>query len=101
MIKAVVFDLDGMVYHEPDRFSNFFAKKFGVPPGDLSDFFIMEYEKFQTGELDLKEVLPKYFAMWQWDKSFDELLDLWASFGEINNELIGLINQLKNQGIIG
>lgn len=100
IIEAIIFDLDGMVYHEPDRFSNYYANKFGVPAGDLLNFFVDEYAECQTGELDIKEVLPDHFAKWQWNSSVDDLLDLWANFGDIDEEMIDLVSQLRGQGIV-
>ena len=75
MIKAIVFDLDGMVYLTREMFSDRYSREFNLDPEIMVPFFKNQLTLCQDGKADLKEELEEVLVDWKWDKSVDELLD--------------------------
>lgn len=100
MIKAIVFDFDGMVFITKEFFSDRLNRDFGINKDDIIEFFKTEFDDCKRGKLDMKEVLEgKYLQKWKWNKSIDELFEYWFSDGVLNQEMINLISELKKKGI--
>ena len=60
-IKAILFDLDGVILKPRDKyFSEKYAEEQNVPIENIIPFFKNEYKKIMLGQADLKEVLSKY-----------------------------------------
>jgi len=99
MIKCVIFNADGMVI-DADRFSVQYAKDFGVSPEKMLPFFEGIFHDCLTNKVDIKEVLPEYFADWGWQGTIDELLQYWfKAEHKLNQEIVGIIKTLQDQGI--
>lgn len=98
MMKAVVFDVDGVLTHFK-LFSDRYTEKFGVPWEILSPFFQSDFQNCVIGLADLKSVLPKYVKRWQWKGSIKELIDYWLSEDSLDINLLQYINRLKQKGI--
>lgn len=103
MIKAIIFDADGVLVlgkHNGKRFTQIFSEKFNLPIEVMTPFFENEFRDCLTGKKDLKEELPKQMKAWKWDKSVEELLEFWFSEeSKINEPLIKLLPSLKKKGI--
>ncbi len=99
-IEAIVFDFDGMVYLTDERFSERFSRDFNVPIEEVAELFKNEFQDCQRGKLDLKSVLQqKYLSRWNWNKGIDPLFDYWFSDGKLNEDIVGLIRELRRKGI--
>lgn len=99
MIKAIVFDLDGMCFHSSDFFSNRLHKEKGVDLEKIIQFFKNEFIDCQKGLKDMKTELEKYFEDWGFD-DVDSLLEFWFSDGNLDEGMISIICKLKAKGIV-
>ncbi len=98
MIKAILFDLDGVIIKDP-IFSTVYAAEFGLTPEDMFPFFTKEFQKCLTGDADLKEALKPYLSVWKWDKSVDELLTYWFTHHQdIDQAVLALVEKLRANG---
>lgn len=101
MIKAVAFDLDGMVFVPREYFSDQIAKELDVPREKILEFFKNELVACQKGKLDMKQVLEeKYFPAWGWTKGFDKFTSWWFEGEEFNKQVVKLALKLKMQGVM-
>lgn len=99
MIKAVIFDADGVVI-KPKRFSVELEKDFGIPTTKLLPFFDSVFEKHLTGKGDLKNDLHKYMDDWGWHDGVDKLMDYWFRTGsELEEGVVRKVEELRKQGI--
>jgi len=99
MIKAIIFDLNG-VFIKSRNLSERFEEKFGVPE-----------EKFISALKDimLKVRLPKagdsffywkpYLKEWKTDLTRDEFFNFWFRGEKQAREMIELAKQIKNKGL--
>jgi len=99
MIKAIIFDSDGMT-NCAEKFSIRFSRDFNIPYEQVLPFFLNEFKGCLVGKADLKEVIKPYLVKWGWQKSVDELLDYWFT-GEVNVDarVMETIEKLKQQKI--
>ena len=100
MIKAIVFDMDGIVCIESERFSQRFSRDNNIPIEDVMKFFERDFQSCLEGKAELKISLTKYLKKWKCDKDIDEILDYWFSNGNVNKEIISLVKCLKKQNIM-
>lgn len=99
MIKAIIFDADGMVIKE-GRFSDFFARDFGVSTEVIVPFFNQEFNNCLIGKADLKETLKPYLSQWKWHENVDGLLDYWFTRqSEVDEGVVEIIMNLRAAGI--
>lgn len=102
MIKAIIFDADGVVTtNKTLRFSDRLHRDYNVPIEKMIPFFKNEFLKCQIGQADLKIEIQKYFKDWNWTKSLEELLAYW--FEEectVNTHMLESIHNLTDQGIL-
>lgn len=101
MIKAIIFDADGMVIKKGLRFSDYLEKDSGISNEITKDFFDNEFQKCLIGRADLKEELAKHIEKWGWTRSLEDLLDYWFSVeNRADSDLISLIQILRKKGIL-
>jgi len=99
MIKAVIFDTDGMVVIT-DMFSVQYCKEYNVPYENILPFFKNEFQPCLVGKADLKEQIKPYLAKWGWKKSVDEFLGYWfKAENHIDQRVMDVISKLKQSGI--
>lgn len=100
MIKAMLFDADGVLTLPEEMFSVVYTKARGLDPVPFERFFKMEWQDFILGKRDLKEHIRKNPDLWQWDGTPEELLDYWCTSEDVrNNEMIELIKQIRQTGM--
>lgn len=102
MIKAVLFDVDGVVVKDHEYFSNRYKKDFGKSLEDdvITDFFRNEYKQTAIGKADLKKLLKKRLNEWGWKGSVDDLLRYWfEGERELNKEVLSIAKQLRKKGV--
>lgn len=99
MIKAVIFDADGVLI-KSERFSTYLKDTYGITKEQTLPFFTGIFKDCLIGKADLKEVIQPYLKEWGWKKSVDELLEEWFSFEhKINEELMSYVQDLRNNGV--
>lgn len=98
--RVIIYDNDGMVTHG-GRFSEQYAKEFGVDIAVMASFFDGPFKKCLVGKADLKEELGKVLETWQWKGTADELMQYWFSIGDtLHADVYASISKLKEQGLI-
>ncbi|MBI2355633.1 MAG: HAD hydrolase-like protein [Candidatus Doudnabacteria bacterium] len=100
MMKAVLFDADGMVINKPRRFSAVLSEEYGIPIEKVTEFFDAEFYPILIGKADLKEKIAKYLLLWGWRGTVDEFLLYWFRAEHyIDERVVGDIQRLKQAGI--
>ena len=104
MIKAIVYDLDGMIFHEPHYFTQELEKKYGIPITESLFSKDPNYIACNEGKMSLDEFLKPYYEKWRqhetFNLSFEEAKQGWFDFAKVDLEMIDFAKQLKTQGII-
>ncbi|HLL60344.1 MAG TPA: HAD family hydrolase [Candidatus Nitrosocosmicus sp.] len=97
MIKAIIFDLDGVLVVPAYKFSQRLHEDFGISSDITAPFFSGKFQECLIGRADLKEELKPYLIKWKWDKSLDSFLEYWfKSEHNLDEELISYIDNLKD-----
>jgi len=100
MIKAVLFDGDGVAIITEMMFSEKYSKEFGVDHKKLEPIFQEEFQDCMRGKKDFKEIFPKYQKEWGWRKSIDGLLKYWHESEDYpNKDVLRIVRQLRENGI--
>lgn len=99
MIKAVLFDVDGVLSaHEP--FSSRLARDHGITTDITAPFFRGPFRDCLVGKADLKQQLPLYLPQWNWQNTIDDFLSYWfTSEHSPNQPLLQVAQQLRQRGI--
>lgn len=99
-MKIVLFDADGVLTLPEEVFSVVYARSHGLDPEPFEQFFRNDWKPIVTGKADLKESIAANPELWQWHGDVDSLLKYWFETEDVRNEeLISIIQELKNQGI--
>jgi HAD superfamily hydrolase (TIGR01509 family) len=97
--NCIIFDLDGVIINS-DFFTVSYCRDFNVETSVFKAFFETDFKDCLIGKSDLKEVLQKYLKNWNWNSTVDEFLLYWFNVeNKPNNELINLVDALKQNGI--
>ena len=100
MIKAMLFDADGMVINKPKRFSELLAEDYKVPNEKIIPFFQNEFQACLIGKIDLKDAVTPYLANWNWNGSVDDILKYWfEKENYVDKRITDLIANCRKQGI--
>ncbi len=100
MIKAILFDADGVLILNEKKFSEVLDVKYGISLDITSDFFKGKFVECLTGKADLKEELQHVLGEWNWNGSVEDFINFWfSSEHNINEPLIHEIKVLQKNGI--
>jgi HAD superfamily hydrolase (TIGR01509 family) len=104
MVKAIVYDMDGMLFHEPHYFTAELEQRYGIPLEESLFAKDPNYDACKRGEITLDEFLQPYYSKWQqherFDLSFEQAKKAWFDFTQIDSEIMELAKSLKHAGII-
>ncbi len=100
MIKAIIFDADGMIVHGT-RFSSRLEKKFNISKEVTKEFFDGVFKDCVVGKAGLKEELKAYFPKWGWNGTLEEILNFWfdEKYNIIEERFFPLIEELRKKGL--
>jgi putative hydrolase of the HAD superfamily len=100
MIRAVLFDADGVLVHGT-RFSDRFTREFGISMDVVLPFFTGPFSSCLIGKADLKQELQPFVGRWSWKGDVDALLHYWFE-GEshVDTRVVALIRQLRASGVL-
>ena len=103
MIKVILFDCDGVIVKESERYFRHRMKdEFGILINDAAatEFFRNDFLLCETGKLDLKEELAKQLPLWNINWSVEEVLKYWFE-GEAEKDLavVQVVNALRAEGV--
>lgn len=101
MIKAIIFDADGVLVNEENKyFSRFLEEEYNISRSVTKEFFEGEFTDCIVGKKDLRDVLPEYLKKWGWNVSFEEALRYWHTKEHIMNDpLMQELEKYKEKGI--
>jgi len=99
MIKAIIFDADGMVVIT-EMFSVKYCEEYKVPYETILPFFKNEFQPCLVGQADLKEQIKPYLEKWGWTKSVDDFLNYWfKAEHHVDQRVIETISKLRKSEI--
>lgn len=99
MIKAVLFDADGVLINAV-QFSKTLAKEHGISRAQTEEFFQGPFRKSVIGKADLKEIIAPYLTKWKWKGGVDAFLHYWfESEHVIDQALVEHIQILRKKNI--
>lgn len=99
MIKAVIFDADGVLINK-GMFSDYLSREHNLELEKLATFFTGPFRKALTGKADLKKILKPHLKTWGWKDTVEEFMNLWFITGhEVDEKLINYIKNLRKKGI--
>lgn len=101
MIRAALFDLDGIVIVGRTRyFSHRLSEEHSIPLPEIEKFFLGDFKKCTFGKGDLKEEIASHLAAWNWPSTVDEFLAYWFGTEKTKDEaVLERINALRAKGI--
>lgn len=102
LIKAVLFDVDGVVLLPRKKYFSQRLREDGYEPDTqkINYFFNNQYKKVIIGKADLKKELSFVLNDLGWKGTVDELLEYWFSYeNKINKEVIDFAQELRLSGV--
>jgi len=84
MIKALVFDVDGVLLKSM-MFGRVLERDFGITPEATAPFFHGPFEQCLLGKADLREALGPFLKEWKWPHSIDEFIRRWFAADALPN----------------
>ncbi len=101
MIKAAIFDADGVLIVNNKKFSRKFSTEYKIPMEKVAPFFLGPFADCILGKADLKESILPYLSEWGWAEGPDRFLEYWfTSEHNVSEELLLYIEDLRKNGII-
>jgi putative hydrolase of the HAD superfamily len=100
MIKAVLFDADGVVIIREKIFSQRLHEDYNVSKEVLEQFFKEEFGFCLVGKVDLKELLKNKISEWKWRGTVEDILDYWfETESQIDERILKVVADLRQKGI--
>ncbi len=101
MIKAILFDLDGLVIKKKETlFSQRVSVEMGLSYEQVSEFFTGEFRECSFGRADLKERIAPHLRKWGYKGSVDDFLKYWfESESNTDKEVLKIVSDIRLKGI--
>ncbi len=104
MIKAIIYDMDGMLFKEPHFFTKEMEIRYGIPIKDSLFSKDPKYDECKKGNITLNEFLAPYYEKWKeyprFTLNIEEVKKEWFNFTEIQKEILEVAKTLKKKGIL-
>lgn len=98
--QALLVDLDGVVIKRDLYFSERLCQDYNLTSDVVLPFFKTEFRQAVTGMLDIKTVLPEYFAKWGWKGSVEDFLTYWfESEQTVDPAVIELVRSCRHNQV--
>lgn len=99
MIKALLFDIDGVIV-TGEAWHRQLEQTYSITQEMLSSFFQRSFRACLVGQADLKEVLTPYLAEWGWPHSTQAFLDYWfCRERAVDEQLLQVVQGLRLRGL--
>ncbi len=101
MIKAICFDIDGLIIVGREKYFSYrLSEEKKIPIQEVEAFFINDFPDCSYGRSDLKEKIAPYLPKWNYEGSVEDLLQYWfESESKIDEEVLKIITDLRAKGI--
>ncbi len=100
IIKAILFDLDGLVISASKPFSKVFSERENIPYEKILEFFEKDFRECSFGKADLKEKIYPYLIKWNYKGTVEDLLKFWfENASEVDKEVVKIINILRSKSV--
>ena len=101
MIRAVIFDADGVIVSPLRFWANHLEKAHAIDPAPFVEFiFHGDFQKCLIGQADLKEVLPPVLEQLNWTRGVDVFIGEWLEAEHaVDLDLLERIALLRASGI--
>jgi putative hydrolase of the HAD superfamily len=99
MIKAVIFDADGVLIFSW-RFAQYLEQRHNITRDMTRPFFSSVFEDCLIGKADLKEMISPFLPGWGWQEPVDQFLKVWFEVEHaVDERLVKVIRSLKESGL--
>ena len=100
-IKAVLFDVDGVIITNVYSFSKHMQKYYLNDTDDMQDFFNGDFRETTIWKEDLREILKPRLSNWNWKMWVDNFLKLWfLTEAKADSRILNLMSKLQEKSII-
>ena len=102
MIKAVVFDLDGVYFEDgTENFIQALTKKYGLTDQQVREVYLRsdEMQEYKRGRMTGEQFWNYAIGSWCIDTTQEELLQLLVDSYEENPQTVELISKLRKRGV--
>jgi putative hydrolase of the HAD superfamily len=100
MIKAIVFDADGVIVRPKTFFVTRANELYGIPKQEFMAFIHGEFKLCTTGELELLDIVPKYLMRWNLSVEPRVFVSQWVEHEHhIDTALLEQIQTFRANGI--
>lgn len=100
MIKALLFDADGVAIKKHRYFSEVYAEKNSIPLEKITPFFHGRFVLCKIGQADLKKEIEPYLTEWGWQGTVDDFLNDWfVSEGKPDESVLQAVKKYRESGI--
>jgi putative hydrolase of the HAD superfamily len=101
MIKAVLFDADGVIVNPSFQFAKLLAEQYGITRQMTGGFFQGIFNECTQGREDLYLVLPPYLAEWGWQGGVEDFVKTWLETDHvIDMRVVEAIARLRQRGLL-
>lgn len=102
MITTIIFDFGGIISENADSWETMYKRipeKTGLTLGKLEEIFEENWIDISIGKKDfIKDFLNKVVQKSKNEITIDELLDIYSSDTKINQDVMNIIQNLRNRG---
>jgi putative hydrolase of the HAD superfamily len=99
MIRAIVFDIDGVLV-KPMVFASVLLREYGLGLDRTALFFEGPFRKCLLGEADLKTELLPYLPEWGWPHTLDQFVQEWFDADStMNEEMVGFVRNMRRRNL--
>jgi putative hydrolase of the HAD superfamily len=101
MIKAIVFNADGVIVRPKTFFVTRALELYGIPKQEFMGFIHGQFKHCTTGELELLDILPEYLARWNVSIEPRVFVRQWVEHEHhLDTALLEQIQILRSNGIL-